>query len=202
MLKNLGWVSLCVVLLATGCNPDNTGGGGQTTTTASSSTTTTMTSTSPQAPASEAAGTAAPSTASPEAAATASAAPASGSPSAKSAGGKTVTLPDGLKYTDIVEGTGPSPKPGDSVTVQYTGTLTNGTKFDSSYDHGTPFTFTIGVGQVIKGWDEGVMTMKKGGKRHLEIPPNLAYGNRAVGGVIPANSTLLFDVELVDVKPK
>jgi peptidylprolyl isomerase len=110
-----------------------------------------------------------------------------------------VTTPSGLSYTDLVVGTGPSPQAGQRVTVHYTGTLTNGTKFDSSRDRNEPFTFTIGRGQVIKGWDEGVMSMKVGGRRQLTIPPELAYGSRAVGGVIPANSTLVFDVELLKV---
>jgi len=107
--------------------------------------------------------------------------------------------PGGLVVKDEVVGTGPSPKPGQSVTVHYTGTLTDGTKFDSSRDGGQPFTFKIGTGQVIKGWDEGVMTMKVGGKRRLTIPPELGYGARAAGK-IPPNSTLVFDVELLDVK--
>jgi peptidylprolyl isomerase len=111
-----------------------------------------------------------------------------------------VTTASGLKYIDEKEGTGPSPQAGQRVTVHYTGTLTNGKKFDSSVDRGEPFTFVIGRGQVIKGWDEGVMTMKVGGKRKLMIPANLAYGNRAVGGVIPANSDLNFDVELLKVE--
>jgi peptidylprolyl isomerase len=113
---------------------------------------------------------------------------------------ETKTMPNGLKVTDEVVGAGATPKKGDNVTVNYTGTLTSGTKFDSSFDHGKPFSFKIGVGQVIRGWDEGVMTMQVGGKRKLEIPPDLAYGNRGVGGVIPPNSTLIFEVELLDVK--
>jgi peptidylprolyl isomerase len=104
-----------------------------------------------------------------------------------------------LKYEDLVTGTGASPQPGQNVTVHYTGTLENGTKFDSSLDRGQPFTFKIGIGQVIKGWDQGVMTMKVGGKRKLIIPPQLGYGSRAVGP-IPPNSTLIFEVELIEVK--
>lgn len=111
-----------------------------------------------------------------------------------------VTTPSGLKYVDLVEGTGASPKPGQSVTVHYTGTLEDGTKFDSSVDRGQPFVFPIGLGKVIKGWDEGVMTMKIGGKRKLIIPPDLGYGSRGAGGVIPPNATLIFEVELLDAK--
>jgi hypothetical protein len=115
-------------------------------------------------------------------------------------GAKAMTTESGLKYEDIVVGEGESPKAGQQVTVHYTGTLDDGTKFDSSLDRGTPFTFTIGVGQVIKGWDEGVLSMKVGGKRKLVIPPNLGYGARGAGGVIPPNATLVFDVELLGVK--
>jgi peptidylprolyl isomerase len=110
-----------------------------------------------------------------------------------------VTTPSGLKYTDEVVGTGPSPTIGSNVTVHYTGTLENGTKFDSSVDRHQPLTFVIGTGSVIKGWDEGVMSMKVGGKRKLIIPPNLAYGAAGRSG-IPPNSTLNFDVELLGVK--
>ncbi len=109
-----------------------------------------------------------------------------------------VTTPSGLKYTDLVEGTGASPQTGQNVVVHYTGTLEDGTKFDSSRDRNQPFQFKIGVGQVIKGWDEGVSTMKVGGRRQLIIPPDLGYGARGIGP-IPPNSTLLFDVELLKI---
>lgn len=112
--------------------------------------------------------------------------------------GKTVTTATGLKYMDQVIGKGASPVAGKMVKVHYTGTLENGKKFDSSVDRNEPFQFVIGMGQVIPGWDEGVMTMKVGGKRKLIIPPKLGYGARGAGGVIPPNATLLFDVELLE----
>jgi peptidylprolyl isomerase len=111
-----------------------------------------------------------------------------------------VTTPSGLKYVELKEATGATPQPGQTVEVHYVGTLEDGTKFDSSRDRGQPFSFKIGVGQVIKGWDEGLSTMKVGGRRKLIIPPDLGYGARGAGNVIPPNSTLLFDVELLAVK--
>ena len=123
----------------------------------------------------------------------------SGAPATATQGGKPVTTPDGLQYTDDQVGTGAVAEPGKNVSVHYTGWLMNGTKFDSSRDRGQPFTFPLGAGRVIKGWDEGVAGMRVGGKRTLIIPPDLAYGSRATGP-IPPNSTLKFEVELLDVK--
>jgi len=114
---------------------------------------------------------------------------------------KKVTTVSGLQYEELVVGTGASPKTGQKVSVHYTGWLTNGKKFDSSVDRGQPFEFALGRGEVIKGWDEGVASMKVGGKRKLTIPPGLAYGDRNVGnGLIPPNSTLIFEVELLGIK--
>jgi FKBP-type peptidyl-prolyl cis-trans isomerase len=104
-----------------------------------------------------------------------------------------------LKVEDVQIGTGDVAAAGKKVTVHYTGTLTDGTKFDSSVDRNQPFTFTLGAGEVIQGWDQGVAGMKVGGKRKLTIPPSLGYGSRATGP-IPANSTLIFDVELLKVE--
>jgi len=127
--------------------------------------------------------------------------PAQEAPKTQQEGKSTiVTTPSGLKYIDLKEGTGPTPQRGQRVKVHYTGTLKDGTKFDSSVDRGTPFEFVIGVGQVIRGWDEGVSTMKVGGKRTLIIPAELGYGAAGAGGVIPPNAELHFDVELLDVK--
>ncbi len=113
-----------------------------------------------------------------------------------------VTTASGLQYIEIQAGTGPYPQKGDVVAVHYVGTLTDGTEFDSSYRRGEPFVFPLGMGRVIKGWDEGIAMLRVGGKARLIIPPELAYGNRSVGGVIPPNSTLIFDVELVEILPK
>jgi peptidylprolyl isomerase len=118
--------------------------------------------------------------------------------------GNTMTTPSGLQITDIKTGTGATPKPGQICVVHYTGWLyengAKGKKFDSSVDRGSPFEFPVGQRRVIAGWDEGVATMKVGGKRTLIIPPSLGYGARGAGGVIPPNATLIFDVELLDVK--
>lgn len=114
--------------------------------------------------------------------------------------GETVTTQSGLKYQDLVVGKGKQPQNGQTVVVHYTGWLTNGTKFDSSLDRNDPFKFKLGQGDVIKGWDEGVATMKVGGKRKLTIPPELAYGANGAGSAVPPNATLVFDVELLDVK--
>ena len=105
----------------------------------------------------------------------------------------------GMKIEILKEGAGIEVKNGDTVLAHYTGTLENGVKFDSSVDRGTPFSFKLGAGQVIKGWDLGILGMKVGEKRKLTIPPELAYGSSAVGGVIPANSTLIFEVELIGI---
>lgn len=110
-----------------------------------------------------------------------------------------VTTDSGLQYIEIEEGTGATPQTGQTVTVHYTGTLTDGTKFDSSRDRNRPFSFRLGTGQVIRGWDEGLSTMKVGGQRRLIIPPELGYGARGAGGVIPPNATLVFDVELISI---
>ena len=119
-------------------------------------------------------------------------------------GAKTTTTLSGLKIIDGKVGTGATPKPGQICVMHYTGWLyvngAKGKKFDSSHDRGQPFEFPIGTGQVIPGWDEGVATMKAGGKRTLIIPPELGYGARGAGGVIPPNSWLIFDVELLGVK--
>ncbi len=116
----------------------------------------------------------------------------------------TTATPSGLQISDTQPGTGASPKTGQTCVMHYTGWLykdgAKGAKFDSSLDRGQPFEFTIGVGQVIKGWDEGVASMKVGGKRTLIIPASLGYGARGAGGVIPPNATLMFDVELLGIK--
>jgi FKBP-type peptidyl-prolyl cis-trans isomerase len=113
--------------------------------------------------------------------------------------GQPTTTASGLQYWDIVVGTGATAAPGSTVKVHYSGFLTTGEKFDSSRDRGEPFSFPLGAGQVIKGWDEGVAGMKVGGQRQLRIPPQLGYGAAGAGGAIPPNATLIFDVELLEV---
>jgi FKBP-type peptidyl-prolyl cis-trans isomerase FkpA len=108
-----------------------------------------------------------------------------------------ITTDSGLKYEDLTEGTGDEAQKGANVSVHYTGWLTDGQKFDSSKDRNEPFSFPLGAGHVIRGWDEGVQGMKVGGVRKLTIPPELGYGVRGAGGVIPPNATLVFEVELL-----
>ena len=121
-------------------------------------------------------------------------------PGSGGGGGNEVTTPSGLKYTDVVVGSGSQPQPGQTAVVHYTGWLLDGKKFDSSKDRGQPFSFPLGRGRVIKGWDEGVASMRVGGTRRLTIPPELGYGAQGAGGVIPPNATLTFEVELLDVR--
>jgi FKBP-type peptidyl-prolyl cis-trans isomerase FkpA len=110
-----------------------------------------------------------------------------------------IKTPSGLVFEELVVGGGPAAAAGQKVSVHYTGWLTDGTKFDSSKDRGEPFAFPLGRGHVIRGWDEGVAGMKVGGKRKLTIPPDLGYGSRGAGGVIPPNATLVFEVELLGI---
>jgi peptidylprolyl isomerase len=123
---------------------------------------------------------------------------------AKKSDSKMMKTPSGLQYEDTKVGTGASPQKGQTCVMNYTGWLwengAKGKKFDSSLDRGTPFSFPIGQGRVIKGWDEGVATMKVGGQRTLLIPPDLGYGSRGAGGAIPPNATLIFEVELLEIK--
>ncbi len=119
------------------------------------------------------------------------------------ASGKTIiTTPSGLKYVDLVVGKGAAAKAGDSISVNYVGTLQDGKKFDSSYDRNQPFDLVLGAGSVIKGWDEGLAGMKVGGKRKLIIPPQLGYGMQGYPDVIPPNATLIFETEMVAIKSK
>lgn len=114
--------------------------------------------------------------------------------------GRNLTTPSGLKVEILKEGNGPVAKKGQTVVVHYTGTLENGQKFDSSRDRGEPFSFPLGAGQVIRGWDEGLALMNVGSRARLTIPPQLGYGSKGAGNVIPPNATLIFDVELLGVK--
>ena len=121
-------------------------------------------------------------------------------PTASPVAGKVITLEGGLQIQDLIVGTGAEAVNGKMITVNYVGTLADGKKFDSSYDRGTPFQFNLGAGEVIRGWELGVAGMKIGGKRKLIIPPALGYGDRNIGnGLIPSNSTLIFEVELLGV---
>jgi len=120
--------------------------------------------------------------------------------SMKPIAGQAITTASGLAYVDHVTGTGDTAVAGKTVTVHYTGRLSDGRKFDSSVDRGQPFSFPLGAGRVIKGWDEGVQGMKVGGKRTLTIPPDQGYGARGAGGVIPPHATLIFDIELLGVR--
>ena len=145
------------------------------------------------------------STATPRPAATATptpAATATPSPTAEVEAGSlsVITTPSGLQYKDLTVGTGETAKAGDTAVVHYTGWLEDGTKFDSSLDRGVPFEFVIGQGRVIKGWDEGVASMNVGGKRELTIPSDLAYGDQGIGDVIPPGATLIFEVELIEIR--
>ena len=124
----------------------------------------------------------------------------SGAPQEQSSATQEQTTASGLRYIDFGGGDGDAAKAGDHVSVHYTGTLEDGRKFDSSRDHNQPFTFHLGQGQVIKGWDEGVAGMQVGDKRRLIIPSDLGYGSRGAGGVIPPNATLIFEVELLGIK--
>ena len=119
---------------------------------------------------------------------------------APASGPTTITTASGLQYEDLVIGTGETARAGATATVHYTGWLVDGTKFDSSVDRGQPFEFVIGVGQVIKGWDEGVGSMNVGGKRKLTIPPALAYGDSGAGNRIPPGATIIFEVELLGIR--
>ena len=114
--------------------------------------------------------------------------------------GQEITTESGLMYVAHTLGTGPQPKVGQTIAVHYTGRLTDGNVFDSSIERGQPIVFPVGVGRVIKGWDEGLLAMRVGGKRTLTIPPHLGYGERGAGAVIPPNATLIFDVELLEIR--
>jgi FKBP-type peptidyl-prolyl cis-trans isomerase len=175
MLRFKNWLSVALALSLAGC-----AGNSKSKTSASSVTTTSS------------ATTAAPSGTAPAA--------ASGAATTATAAAKEITMPNGLKYEDLKVGDGQLAETGMTAQVHYTGWLTDGTKFDSSVDRGQPFSFKLGAGQVIRGWDEGVKGMRVGGKRKLTIPPDMGYGAAGAGGVIPPNATLIFDVELLGLQ--
>jgi len=177
MKRTIRWLVLSAVLGGMGCRGSEPGASSSTATGSSASTTTTSTTSS--------------TTGSGMSATARTETPAVPAPE--------VTTPSGLRYQDLVVGTGAEATAGRAVSVHYTGWLVDGTKFDSSVDRGRPYPFTLGAGDVIRGWDEGVAGMKVGGKRKLTIPPNLAYGPGGRPPVIPPNATLVFDVELLGV---
>jgi len=181
MYQRLAALAIAAAVLAAGCNQTSKQSSSSTTTSAGAMTTP------PSTPAASAPAT------TPSTSTTASIPGAPGT-------GNVHKLPSGLQYDDLVVGSGKMAEAGMNVSVHYTGWLTDGTKFDSSVDRGQPFVFQLGSGQVIKGWDEGVKGMRIGGKRKLTIPPDMGYGDRGAGGVIPPGATLVFDVELLDVK--
>ena len=183
MIRSTRWLAVLAVCALAGCNQSKNDTGTSSGSTSSSSTTSGSSATTTESSTGMGAG-----------ATTTTPAPAT------AAAGKEVTMPNGLKIEDQVVGTGAEAGDGMKVSVHYTGWLTNGTKFDSSRDRNEPFEFTLGKGQVIRGWDEGVKGMKVGGKRKLTIPPDLGYGAAGAGGVIPPNATLVFDVELLGVQ--
>jgi FKBP-type peptidyl-prolyl cis-trans isomerase len=180
MNRTQSWIAALAVVALAGCQQPQSGGAGATSQTSGGTTSSSTTS----------AGVTAGGT---------SSGAASGGATSTGASAQEVTLPDGLKMQDLKVGDGAIAEDGSTVQVHYTGWLTNGTKFDSSVDRGTPFSFRLGTGQVIRGWDEGVKGMRVGGKRKLTIPPSLGYGDRGAGDVIPPGATLLFDVELLSV---
>ena len=174
MSKFRNWLGVALALSLAGCTASSGGSATSSTATESSGTAVKATATTPSTP-SDASGAAA-------------------------AAAKEISMPSGLKYVDLKVGDGQIAETGMTAQVHYTGWLTDGTKFDSSVDRGQPFSFKLGAGQVIRGWDEGVKGMRVGGKRKLTIPPDMGYGQAGAGGVIPPNATLVFDVELLGLQ--